>query len=312
MSPQGRSGRVWKVLSVRGLDPRTVQPVASCCSVTCVGLWKRRTFRPALLYRCLQWPLLFKRCTSNSECASDAILFPSTGTGIRYDLLPNTDTGIRCDSIHHYRYGHQMQFCSPILLQALAILFPSTGTGFQMRFYSPRPVRALDAILFTTTGTGIRCNSFPQYCYRHQRFYSPLLVRAFRCDSIPQDLYGHQMPFYSPVQVGHQMQFFSPILVRPLAILFHNTGTGIRCHSIPNIGTGIRCHSIPSTGTGIRRSSVPNTGTGISDSIPRYRYGHLMRFCFPRPIRTLGAILFPNTGRALNAILFPNSGTGFR
>ena len=27
--PQGRSGRVWKILSVPGFDPRTVQPVAS-------------------------------------------------------------------------------------------------------------------------------------------------------------------------------------------------------------------------------------------------------------------------------------------
>jgi hypothetical protein len=27
--PHGRSGRVWKILSIRGFDPRTVQSVAS-------------------------------------------------------------------------------------------------------------------------------------------------------------------------------------------------------------------------------------------------------------------------------------------
>jgi len=91
---QRRSGRVWKVSSVPGLDPRTVQPVASCYSITCIGQWKRRTFRPVMLYRCLQWPRLFKRCTSNSEWALDSI------------LIQNTDRDIRGDSVPQYRYGH--------------------------------------------------------------------------------------------------------------------------------------------------------------------------------------------------------------
>ena len=30
--PQGRSGRVWKILPLPGLDPRTVQPAASRCT----------------------------------------------------------------------------------------------------------------------------------------------------------------------------------------------------------------------------------------------------------------------------------------
>jgi len=29
VGPQGRSGRVWKILSPPGFDPRTVQPIAS-------------------------------------------------------------------------------------------------------------------------------------------------------------------------------------------------------------------------------------------------------------------------------------------
>jgi len=112
-------------------DPRTVQPVASCYSITCIGQWKRRTFRSALLCQCLQWPRLFKRYTSNSEWALDAILFPITGTDIR------------CDCIPQYRYRHYRRFCSPI------------------------PVRVLDALLFPNTGTGIRYDSVPQYRYGH-------------------------------------------------------------------------------------------------------------------------------------------------
>ena len=30
--PQGRSGRVWEISPPPGFDPRTVQPVASCCT----------------------------------------------------------------------------------------------------------------------------------------------------------------------------------------------------------------------------------------------------------------------------------------